>query len=61
MMNSRNFLDLEEVRMEVFSGKISRAYCYVLVKQGKIKAIRVGRKILIPVNEAARLLAEGVN
>ncbi|MEL7632752.1 hypothetical protein [Sporomusa sphaeroides] len=60
MEKNRNFWDLEEIRTEIFSGKISKAYCYVLAKTGKIRTIRIGRKILVPAEEAARLLTEGV-
>jgi hypothetical protein len=56
----RNFFDLEEVRNEVFSGKISKSFMYVLAKNGRIKTVRIGKKMLVPASEAARLLTEGV-
>jgi excisionase family DNA binding protein len=60
MGKSQNFFDLEEIRNEVFSGKISKAYVYQLAKKGKIKTVRVGKRILVSASEAERLLTEGV-
>jgi hypothetical protein len=60
METKRNFLDLDELHEEVFNRKLSKSYLYVMVKQGKINVKRFGKKILVPVSEANRLLAEGV-
>lgn len=60
MEKNRKFFDIEEIRSNIFDGKISKAYLYVLVKEGKIRTIKIGKKILIPAAEANRLLNEGV-
>ncbi|MBP2658655.1 MAG: hypothetical protein H6Q69_1687 [Firmicutes bacterium] len=56
----KNFYDLEQLRNEVFSGLLSKAYIYALVKQEKIKSVRIGKRILISAAEAERLVREGV-
>jgi len=60
MEECRRFYDLEELRNLVFDGKISKAYIYVMVKEGKIDVRRFGRKILVPARSVEKLLAEGV-
>lgn len=44
----KKFYDLEELRTEVFEGKISKAHIYNLVKKGKIPSICLGRRLLVP-------------
>jgi excisionase family DNA binding protein len=38
---------------------LSRSYVYKLIALGKLKTICVGRRRLVPVDEAERLLREG--
>ena len=59
MEAKRNFFDLDELYEEVFNRKLSKSYLYVMVKQQKISVKRFGKKILIPISEVERLLAEG--
>lgn len=58
---NRRFFDLEEVRQKVFDGKISKSYMYILVKSGRIKVIRIGRKILVPAYVIDDLIEKGLN
>ncbi|MEN6621130.1 MAG: hypothetical protein ABFD50_06255 [Smithella sp.] len=60
METKQNFYDLETIRTEIFSETLSKAFIYELVKQGKIKSIRIGRRILVSTEEAQRLLSEGI-
>ena len=55
MNESRVSLSKQEVasRLGVSSDSVDRA-----IRQGKLKIIRFGRRVLIPASEVARLLAE---
>lgn len=57
MERARNFYDLAEIQQIVFDNKLSKAYLYLLVQQGKIKSHRFGKKILVPASEVERLMA----
>jgi len=60
MEAKRNFYDLDELQELVFNRKLSKSYLYLMVKQHKLNVKRFGKKILVPVSEVERLLAEGV-
>ena len=46
-MESKNFLTIKETPFIFFDNKISVASLYRLVQEGKLPAIRVGKKYLI--------------
>lgn len=52
----KNFYDMEEIRQNVFNCKLSKAYLYLMVKEGKIQTRRFGKKILVPASEVERLM-----
>ena len=56
--NKRNFLDLEELRMEIFGGRVSKAHIYNCVKRGEIKTIRLGNRLLVPSWFVEQLISE---
>lgn len=37
---------------------VSRSYTWLLISQGRIKTIKIGRRRLVPSSELARLLGE---
>jgi excisionase family DNA binding protein len=49
-------LTVEEFRDTVLGNRIGRASVYEMVRSNRIRAVRVGRKILIPAQEADRFL-----
>ena len=48
MSDEKKFYELDELRVEVFQNKISRAHIYNMVKKGDIPAVKVGRRLLVP-------------
>jgi len=57
MKSEKNFLSIKEVAK--FFG-ISYYTIFDKVREGKIKHIRIGRKVLIPKEEVLRISKEGV-
>lgn len=56
ILNQRNFLTTKELCVYVYDQQISVTTLNVLVKEGKIPSVRVGRKNLIPVSFAREQL-----
>lgn len=56
----KSFFDLKELQDDIFSGLISRAYIYALVRNGKIRTVRIGKRILVPAAEVDRIVKEGI-
>lgn len=50
-----HFYSLEELRNEIFNGKISKAAIYMAAKKGDIPTINIGRRILVPAEYVARI------
>lgn len=44
----RNFLDLEQLRIEVFNGCVSKTHIYNCVKRGEIPSVSIGGRLLVP-------------
>lgn len=59
METKRNFYDFKEL-IDIFDGKVSKSYLYILAKKGKFKTVRIGNKILISADEVLKLTQEGV-
>lgn len=55
----RNFLDLEEVRMKVFDGCLSKAHIYNSVKRGDIPVVRIGNRMLVPTTWIDQIIKAG--
>lgn len=48
MSDAKNFYDLDELRKEVFQGKISKAHIYNMANRGEIPTVKIGRRLLVP-------------
>lgn len=60
MDEKRNFYDLNEIWEMVLNKKVSKSYVYAMAKSGKFEVRRFGRKILVPVAAAKKLINEGI-
>ncbi len=56
LLASRNFLTTAEVAEIVFDGHLSITTINTLIKRGKIPSEKLGRKNLIPVSFARKML-----
>ncbi len=61
LLNNRNFLTTAEVAEIVFDGHLSITTINTLIKRGKIPSKKLGRKKLIPVSFARKMLETNVN
>ncbi len=56
MLNERNFISGQELRKVVFDNQISITTINSLINKGKIPAVKLGRRNLIPVSYAIEQL-----
>lgn len=54
----RNFLDLEQFRVDVLNGCVSKTHVYNCVKKGEIPSISIGGRLLIPMSYVDKLLSK---
>lgn len=60
MKNSESLIALKFVSVMVLADLlgISRGLCYRLIREGQIPAVRLGRRLIIPISEVNELLDE---
>jgi len=57
----RNFYDLEQMRKDVFSERLSKAGIYLAVKKGDIPVVKIGKRLLVPSWFVNQLISERPN
>lgn len=55
---TKNFYDLQEIRDDVFQGKLSTGHIYGLIKTGEIPSKRFGARILVPAGWVKKMLGD---